>query len=149
MTKLRHPLSHHSALETAAELLGWPICCKIAERAERTVRDWSDPDIKWEIPLPVAAAIDRAVMETNPDAQPPFFAWYQAQVHLWRARGAAAMECAAQRLATAQREAGEAFAAHTLAAVPGANLRTRRRARRETEQAIVALALTLDVSADA
>lgn len=144
MTKERAPLSHHRAVTMVADRLGWPQVCAIVDRAERTVRRWSEPDGDAQIPLAAAVALDLAYLQAGGDPA-PILAWYQLRVQLAKAAADHAMARldAADRAAAAAKETGEAIAAQIIAHAPGAGARERRNAIRETEEAIAALGHTL------
>lgn len=140
MTKLREPLSHNSALDEIVACIGWPAAERATGRGERAIRKWSEPDVKRVVPIDCAIALDIAYIEATGAPVAPFEAFYQLKLQLARARAVHAATSAAEILADAHRETGEAFAAHALASCPGADAQARRGADREIDEAIVALA---------
>ena len=141
MTKLRTPDSPQHAMLTIARRIGWPAAAKLVGRGERQVRRWSEPEHTASISLIDAARLDRAYLAAGGDF-PPFEAWYCLQRALFAARAAHAMSLIGDRVADAARETGEALAARVLATMPGACEQMHRDADRETDEAILALALT-------
>jgi hypothetical protein len=144
MTKLRDAASHHGALMTVARTIGWRRAARIAGRSERTLRAWSEPDADRRMPFEVALRLDIACLDAGADVA-PFEAAYQAQMAIARARASVAVagNNGADHVATAMRETSEAFAAHYVAAQPGAMPAALQIADRETREAIVALGRTL------
>lgn len=142
MTKLRSALSPHRALVTIVDRIGWHAAELLTGRRERSIRKWSEPDVGPGVPLEDALKLDLAYIEATGATIAPFEAWYTTQLQIARARASVAMASRAERLADACREVGEAFAAHAIAASPGAGERERRAADRETDEAIVALICT-------
>ena len=60
MTKLREPFSPEEALCRIADFIGWDVAGRIAGREERTVRQWSEPDVDRHCPHDVAIRLDIA-----------------------------------------------------------------------------------------
>lgn len=145
MTKLRAPCSRHQAMLDVVEVIGWDGACAATSLKERSARKLTEPDCAPRLDIEAALAMDIAVIAAGGQVA-PFEAWYRLHLQLARAQASAAVaavEAAAERVALAARETGEALAACVIAAAPGATLQERRRADRETEEAIVALARTL------
>ena len=88
--------------------------------------------------LEAASRLDIAVLAAGGHA-PPFEAWLITQRELAAARARHALAHHEGCVATAARETGEAIAWTLEAALPGATTETRRRARRETGEAVAAL----------
>ena len=60
MTKRREPFSAEEALCRIADFIGWDVASSIAGREERTVRQWSEPDVDRHCPHDVAIRLDIA-----------------------------------------------------------------------------------------
>lgn len=138
MTKRRPPLTFHRALTTIAASIGWDQCAAICGVTERAVRNWSDPDTDAEIRLIDALRLDQAYFDHGGD-HAPFHQCFGLRLDI-SARG---HEDSARDMfnavAAAAKESGEAVSALVKAAGPGAGIADRRRARKETEDAIGAL----------
>lgn len=142
MTKVRAPLSAHKALTTVAGKIGWDRAGEICRKAERTLRNWSEPDTSSNITVDHALELDRAYMESGGEGA-PFAAWYHTQLQLAVGEIYSSAAGRLERAATAAKEAGEATAAQIRAQMPGASAADRAIAKRETEQAIAAFGQTL------
>ena len=142
MTKLRAPLSPHRALTKVAALIGWDKAGAIVNKAERTVRNWSDPETAAGVTLEAGLALDRAFVVAGGEGA-PFFAWYQLQLGIQCSELVSTSRSRLERAATAAKETGEALAAQMMANRPGASATDLAIAKRETEEAIAALSDTL------
>lgn len=141
MTKLRAPVSIELAITRAAAILGWEQAASVADQAERTVRNWSDPDTQAEISLKAAVRLDAACMAA--DGIAPFRETYQLLLDGASAEASADLRRLAENAATVAKEAGEAVSSMIMAARPGASETDRLVAARDAEEAIVALSRTL------
>lgn len=140
MTKRRAPLSIDAALARIAGQLtgGWEAMAQIADRKERTVRNWGDPDTPEDIPLPKAIALDLAYQAAGGEGS-PLFESYAFQLELAEVTRFADRIALGRKAAAAMKEGGEAHAALILAAQPGATIADRMSARREVLESIDAL----------
>ena len=134
MTKLRPPITPNNALTKIAAVIGWDTCASILGKAERTVRNWSDPDTEAEISLLDAMRLDAAHQRAGGDGA-PLFECYALRLEI-DSRVANA-PCLIEAAQTASKEAGEAISALLLAAQSD-NPVNRRNARRELEESISA-----------
>lgn len=144
MTKLRAPLSIDGALaRIAGQLPGaWDDIAAVAGRARSTVRNWGNPDTTDCIPLDCAIRLDIAYQQAGGEGA-PLYETYSHQVEIaCIARFASGIQLA-RRTMDAIREGGQANEALVAATLPGASDRDRAAARREVEEAIVALRAAL------
>lgn len=138
MTKRREPLTFNRALTVIAAQIGWDRCAMITGRTERSVRGWSDPDTETEISILDANRLDKAFLAAGGD-HAPFGQVYNALLDIAAADHAADL---VQAAACAAKESGEAVSA-MIEAAQSRNPATRRRARREGEQALAAFTRSL------
>jgi len=146
MTKLRYPLTYDLALTRVAGALGWPRVAAILHVAERTARDWSEPDTEPGVADRLTPAnmeqLDIEYQQAGGQGT-PFLECYAARLksRLADALGTAeAISAAAARFA---KEHGEAIAATIDAARPNAGDADFASAERELEEAINAGTVTL------
>lgn len=140
MTKLRAPGSIDAALARIAGHLeaGYAAMATLTGRAERTVRNWGDPDTSEQIPVDCAIVLDLAFRAEGGDGA-PLFECYAAQLD------AAGMTHFADQIALGRhtqaviKEGGDAHAALVRASQPGATDRDRAEAQREVQEAIEVL----------
>lgn len=142
MTKLRPPLSIHNAITRVAGLIGWDACARAVDQAERTVRNWSDPDTSADIPLWAAIKLDAAFIAAGGEGR-PIHDCYQNLLEIAVADACGDTDALAEQAAVAAKESGEAVAALVRASRRGASRADRVIAARETEEAIAALKSTL------
>lgn len=142
MTKLRPPVSAELALTRVCGHIGWERAAAVLDKKVITLRKWSDPDAPAEISFKDALKLDAAHIAAGGGCA-PFRETYELLLKQAAAEASADAERLAQRTATAAKEAGEATASLVMAARPGASIADRLIARRETEEAIAALASTL------
>ena len=138
MTKRRDPLTFHRALTVVAAQIGWDRCAMITGRSERQVRNWSDPDADSEISILDANRLDKAYLASGGD-RAPFGQVYNALLEI------AACETDTnlmQAAALAAKEGGEAVSAFIDAATTRDPAK-RRRAKKEGEEALAAIASSL------
>lgn len=134
MTKLRAPLTFAAAIHIIADLIGYAECARLTDRADRTVREWSDSD---KTPLPTleqAFALDAAFMDAG-GGYAPILESYQRQVDVARSEPVACRELLAHHLGAASREFGDAWAHCLQALQPGATPAMIHRAIVEIEEA--------------
>ena len=112
MTKRRAPLSLDAALARIAGQLprAWLDMGDLTARAERTVRNWGDPDTREQIPMDCAIALDLAYQQAGGDGA-PIFECYAARLELAGVHRFADRIALGRRAADAIRECGEAGAA--------------------------------------
>jgi hypothetical protein len=137
MTKFRPPLTVGDAIIRIAAQLdgGFREMAQVANREERTVRNWSDPDTPESIPVDCAIALDLAFAAAGGTGTPIF------EAYGFQLKDAAAARFADQqqllRLAqSVAKETGEANTAILGAAQPDASAADRRAALEEIGQAI-------------
>lgn len=137
MTKLRPPVSFYDAVTRIAGRIGWAGCSNATGRAERTVRNWSDPDTGATPSIEDAFRLDAAYRASG-GGDAPIMAVYALMLDREASELADANQIASAT-ATAAKEGGEAMAALVVASQPGASERDRMVALKETEEAIGAL----------
>lgn len=137
MTKVRPPVSFADAVTRIAGRIGWDGAAQAVGKAERTVRNWSDPDTGALPTIEDALRLDAAYLAAG-GAEAPI-----AAVFLFRLDREAAVRADPEQLmaatATAAREAGEAVSALVVASQPGASPQARAVAQKEIAEAIEAL----------
>lgn len=136
MTKRREPLTYEHALTEVAARIGWDNAAALCGVSERTVRYWSDPDCQKEIRLIDADRLDRAFLADG-GSYAPFHRMMALRLDLASTPQAGANLALAT--ATAAKETGEAIAAMVNVTAHPEDARARSEARRETQEAIVAL----------
>lgn len=134
MTKRREPLTYHRTLTHIAALIGWDRCAAICGVSERTVRYWSDPDCETEIRLIDAERLDRAYMELGGD-HAPFHRLFALRLDI-AAREAEAERNIATLAAETAKESGEGIAALIAVSTDPSCPATRRKARKELQEAV-------------
>lgn len=137
MTKRRAPLSLDAALARIAGQLGggWGEMAGLAQRQERTVRNWGDPDTAESIPLGAAIVLDTAFQASGGEGA-PLFECYALQLELACIDRFADAHALGRHAETVVRECGEAGAALIRASRPDATEADRRAAAREIEEAL-------------
>jgi len=136
MTKRREPLTYQHTLTKVAALIGWDNCAAHCGVTERSVRNWSDHDCESEIRMIDAERLDKAFLGAGGD-HAPFHRLFGLRIEV-AAREAMArgLACVAQSTA---KESGEAVAALIEAGMNAGCPDTRRKARKEVEEAIGSL----------
>lgn len=110
MTKLRAPFTFNNAVTRVAGLIGWPEVARITGRAERTVRDWSDPAKRTVAPIDQALELDLAYRAAGGEDSP----FHDAFTFLLGARRDQQEACVRQlvrEVSDASTEFGQAMAA--------------------------------------
>lgn len=143
MTKRRPALSSELALTKIAGLIGWDRAAAIVGQAERTVRNWSDPDTSARISLDHALQLDVAFRVAGGEGPPPMLEWYAARLEADTTFACADLSLLSRKIAKAAREGGEAIAAAIDAAQPGASDLLGARAELELEESRAAITDTL------
>lgn len=138
MTKARHPLTFHRALTRVAGMIGWDGAAEECGVADRTVRNWSDPDADAEISLRDALRLDIAYQRAGGRGA-PLFECYALRLETEGVPVHADADDLVSASASTAKEAGEAVSALIHASRRSASMADRRDARREAEEAIVAL----------
>lgn len=141
MTKVRCPASFADAVTRVAGRLGWDGASQAVGKAERTVRNWSDPDTGAVPTIDDALRLDAAYLAAG-GGEPPLLSVFQLRLGWADGPAADAAELAAAA-ATAAREAGEFSAAMMAAAQPGASRIDRQIAVREGLEAAAAITATV------
>ena len=139
MTKARPPLTAHRALTTIAGAIGWEKAGELVNKAERTIRNWSDPDTTACITLDAALKLDLAFRAHGGDGY-PLLRWYQLQVELRVGAQGLPVAAVADSAALASDEHGDAMAATFRALRPGATPAEIAIAVREAEESLAAQA---------
>lgn len=148
MTKPRPPLSIDAALARIAGQLpaGFDDMARIAGRAVRTVRNWSDPDTPEQIPVDCAIALDLAFIAAG-GAGAPIFETYAHKLELAEAEQFADQLELLRRAQVVAKESGEATSALIGAAHPAATDADRARALAEAVEARDALSQVIPLLA--
>lgn len=119
MTKQRAPLTFEQALTRVAGRIGWAEAAGIAGQAERTVRNWSDPDTSAAITLEKALLLDLAYLLAGGDVA-PFLCCYATRLDVETVQCVDfTRDALARAAAVAATESGEALAAFFHAARTG------------------------------
>lgn len=134
MTKLRPPVSFYDAVTRIAGRIGFDGCASAVGKAERTVRNWSDPDTGAVPTIEDAFRLDAAYIAAG-GGEAPIAAVYALKLDREAAKAADAEELAAATAEVAK-EGGEFTAALAMAARPGASERDRQVALKEGEEAL-------------
>lgn len=142
MTKRRLPLTFENALTKVAGHIGWTDTARICGQAERTVRNWSDPDTTASITLDAALKLDVAYHAAGGEGA-PFLLCYATRVDAESLAACPGREALLASVARAALESGEAVAATLLAALPNASPAHFAIAERELEESISALTHSL------
>lgn len=142
MTKRRDPLTFERALTKIAGLIGWAAAAKIVRQAERTVRNWSDPDTSASITLDDALALDVAYRVAGGEGA-PMFECYALRLDTDTLAARPSADALLKSTAAAAKEHGEAIAAVIAASRPGASAADFAIAERELEDSIHAEKNTL------
>lgn len=144
MTKTRPPLTIDAALARIAGQLqnGWTEMAAITERAERTVRNWGDPDTPEQIPMDCAIKLDLA-FEASGGIGTPIFEVYALLINVERVTRFGDVRDVIRRTMTGIKENAEAAIAQIASTLPGAGPHATDDAIRETQEAIEADTSTL------
>ncbi|WP_185829150.1 hypothetical protein [Sphingomonas ginkgonis] len=146
MTKRRAALTFENALTKVAGRIGWSAVARICNRAERTVRAMSDPDVTSCVTLAQARDLDvayRAAAAADEPDGAPFLICYATQVEAAVQAACPTREVLLACASASAKEGGEAVAALLGAAHPLASLATIAGAEREIEEAIASLTASL------
>ena len=147
MTKVRPPASFCDAITRIAAHIGWGGCSAALSTdtrkvAERTIRNWSDPDTEPCISLEDALKLDLAHQEAGGIGTPLFDA-YALQLDRETERARQHQPCLINMTAAAAKETGEAMHALVLANSPYASTNDKARAAAEIMEAIEAMQKSL------
>ena len=137
MTKLRDPLTFELAITRIAGLIGWKRCGEILSVAERTIRNWSDPDTAAAISLDKALLLDEAYARAGGEGS-PLLECYALRLEVCLADHGATAAAITRLAAAAAKEGGEAIAALIEAAQAGDDDKLFAIAERELEESIAA-----------
>jgi hypothetical protein len=137
MTKIRPAATFADAVTRVAGRIGWAGAADAVGKAERTVRNWSDPDTGALPTVEDALALDRAYLEAG-GTSPPLLGVMTLRLERGCAIG---VDRAGLAIATANaaREGGEALAALSGLLGDTVSPAAREQARRELGEAIEAL----------
>ena len=138
MTKSRPPLTFENALTKVAGQLGWEETARICQQAERTVRNWSEPDTTASITLEAALKLDVAFHAAGGEGT-PFLLCYATRVDAESFAAVPGREALIASAARSAKENGEAVHATLHAAHPRAKPIDFAVAEREIEESINAL----------
>lgn len=133
MTKRRVPASFQDAVATIGGFLTYPVAAEVVGKAERTVRNWSDPDTGALPTIEDSIRLDAAFVAAG-GGDPPMLAAYAMRLERSALATADASAIAAS-MKLAAKEGGEALAALVDASQPGADRLTRQLAAREALEA--------------
>lgn len=151
MTKHRSPLTFDAALARVAGQVpgGFAALAKGAPRsyAERTVRNWGDPDTPEAIPIDVALHFDMMFAEAGGDGSPFLESFVHQREQAELAYHSARIQLG-KHAAEVIRECGEAGSALVTASQPGASPNDRARALKECTEAFEILRQTLPLLTD-
>ncbi len=142
MTKTRAPLTYDNALTRIAGQIGWAAMAEAVGQKERTVRDWSDPDVERGCPIEAAELLDLAYQAGGGEGAPMHETYSLRLEAAHRSRFADGLAIA-QATCLMIREGAQANEAALLASMPGATMADRQKALREIEEAIAALRATV------
>jgi len=147
MTKVRPPASFCDAITRIAAHIGWDGCSAALSTdarkvAERTIRNWSDPDTEPCISVEDALRLDLAFQAAGGTGT-PLFESYALQLDRESERARLSQPCLIHTTAAAAKETGEAMHALVLAGSPHAHQRDKARAAAEIVEAIEALQKSL------
>lgn len=134
MTKVRAPLTFPDAVTRIAGLIGWAEVARVTGRAERTVRDWSDPDRRTVPPIDQALDLDAAYRAAGGEGSP----FIDAYAFLLDVKVDRQEACARQLIAEigdASTEFGQAMAACLAIVSSNASPLSAHRAFAETKEA--------------
>lgn len=137
MTKPRAPLTYDNALAKIAGVIGWEAMGRAVGQAERTVRDWGDPDIERGCPIEAAELLDLSYQSAGGEGA-PMHDTFALRLDCARQLRFADQVAIARGTCTLTREAGEAIEALILLTLPGATELQRHTAARELEEFIAA-----------
>jgi hypothetical protein len=137
VTKLRAPVTFENALTVVAGVIGWARVAEICGVAERTARNWSEPDTTAGITLEAALRLDVALHAAGGEGA-PFFRCYATRLDVESLAACPGREALIAGAAVASKESGEAVAASLVATKPGARSIDFALAERELEEAIAA-----------
>jgi hypothetical protein len=137
MTKRRAPCTFENALTTVAGALGWEEVARILGVAERTARNWSEPDTTANIRLGASLKLDSAFLAAGGEGA-PFLQCYETQLELETMAACPGREALIHGAGVVARESGQAVAATLTAAHPAATATDIMIAEREHEEAITA-----------
>ncbi|RJF93006.1 hypothetical protein [Sphingomonas cavernae] len=135
MTKARPPVSFAQAIARIAGRIGYDVAAKVADRSERTVYQWADPDTDTTPTLAQAVALDTAYAEAGGEGSPILDTYAQIFDRVF-ADASADRNALAQSAALASLEGGQFVAALIAAAMPGATPAQIARAEAEGEEAV-------------
>jgi hypothetical protein len=142
MTKVRPPFTFENALTQVAGHIGWPRTAEIVGQAERTVRNWSDPDTTASITLAAALKLDEEFHRAGGEGT-PFLHCYATLLEATKIAASPELAALIASAATSAKETGEAIHAVLAAATPKATLADLAIGERELEEGIAALTKSL------
>jgi hypothetical protein len=134
-------LSFERSLVRIADHLGWPAMGEAIGKAARTVMDYSDHDTQTGICLEDAFTLERAYREAGGEGLPISDCW-RLRLEITRT-GTTNRDQLVQAIMNANKEGGEATAALVALLRDGADSVDARAARREVEEHVEALTITL------
>lgn len=142
MTKVRAPLTFDNALARIAGLIGWAEMARVVGQAEKTVRNWGDPDTGQQPTINAAVKLDIAYQAAG-GAGAPMHETYSLLLEQSRAEVFADQIELGLRTCDVIREVSEAEEALVRASLPGATEQDRVNALRQVEEGIGSLTSTL------
>ncbi|WP_010185994.1 hypothetical protein [Sphingomonas sp. PAMC 26605] len=142
MTKVRAPLTFDNALARIAGLIGWAEMARVVGQAEKTVRNWGDPDTGQQPTINAAVKLDVAFQAAGGGGA-PMHETYSLLLEQSRADVFADQIELGRRTCDVIREVSQAEEALVRASMPGATDTDRVCALREVEEGIASLTSTL------
>ena len=137
MTKPRAPLTYGNAIAKIAGQIGWESMGLAVGQAERTVRDWGDPDVERGCPIEAAELLDIAYQKAGGEGA-PMLDTFTARLDRAREVAFADQVAIAKGTCILSREGGQAIEALILLTMPGASELQRQNAFRELEEFLAA-----------
>jgi hypothetical protein len=142
MTKVRSAFTFENALTQVAGHIGWERTAEIVGAAERTVRNWSDPDTTSSITLDAALKLDEEFHRAGGEGT-PFLYCYATRLEATKIAATPGLAALIASAASSAKETGEAIAAVLAAATPNATIADMAIGERELEEGITALTNSL------
>lgn len=137
MTKVRKPLTQHSAMVKVADLLGWDTCADIIDMSESMTRKLGDPATGRELKYRDAIRLDVAYREAGGNSS-PFLECFAARVGFDGDGIDPQDACIIKSSSEAARETGEALSA-ALKAIASCDPNLLAAAVTEAEQGVQAM----------
>lgn len=147
MTKRRAAITFENAITRIAARIGWPAMVDASGLAERTLRNWSDPETGQQATITAALQLGLAYRSGGGGGAPLYETYGLLLDQAHSERFADQVELA-HRTCAVIREGADAEQALVLATIPGATAAQRATARREIEESIAAHKAALPLLAE-